>query len=198
MTWEELDWSALERFRELFLRGGPATGRYWTSPSDLASYDFSYGERIGWKWDHVLRELRLRRWQPSSRTVLDWGCGSGIAARRVISFFGAENFDALTVWDHSPLACDFATEAAQRAFPALRVAQATPGFLESGESLGLLVVSHVLNEIPPDELAAFVRLVERADAVLWVEPGTHDTSRALGAIREELREKFRVVAPCTH
>ena len=69
MTWDDLDWSALERFRELFLRGGPAAGPYWNSPGDLASYDFTYAERIGWKWDQVLRELRLRGWRPSTRTV---------------------------------------------------------------------------------------------------------------------------------
>jgi hypothetical protein len=39
----------------------------------------------------------------------------------------------------------------------------------------------------------------RADAVLWVEPGTHDVSRQLGGFREQLRGSgFRVVAPCTH
>lgn len=198
MTWEELDWPALERFRELFLRGSAATEPYWKTPAELASYDFTYAERIGWKWDHVLRELRAREWRPASRTVLDWGCGSGIAARRVISFFGAENFDALTVWDHSPLACDFAAEAAQRAFPTLRVAQATPSFLAATGSIGLLVVSHVLNELAPEQLAMLTSLVARADAVLWCEPGTHDVSRKLGAIRDEVRMDFRVVAPCTH
>ncbi|MSU23415.1 MAG: hypothetical protein EXS32_06265 [Opitutus sp.] len=198
MTWDTLDWSALERFRELFLRGGPATGPYWNSSRDLASYDFTYGERIGWKWDQVLRELQLRRWRPASRHILDWGCGSGIAARRVIAFFGAETFDALTVWDHSPLACDFAAESAQRAFPALRVDQATPGFLAAAEPLGLLVISHVMNELAPDQLATLLGLMDRAESVLWVEPGTHAASRELGAMREDLREEFQVVAPCTH
>ncbi|MBI5771104.1 MAG: hypothetical protein HZA93_25235 [Verrucomicrobia bacterium] len=197
MNWETLDWEALDRLREQFLRGQPA-GPYWTSPADLASYDATYAERIGWKWDHVLRELRLRSWQPTSRTVFDWGCGSGIASRRVLSFFGAENFDSLTVWDHSPLACDFAIEAAQRAFPALKIDQATPGFLTSPEPLGLLLVSHVLTEVTPDQLAALIALVDRAEAVLWVEPGTHETSRELGAIRDDLRGEFRMVAPCTH
>src|ERR1043165_9386478 len=131
MTWEELDWTALDRLRAGFLEAGAKTPPYWQSASDLASYDFTYGERIGWKWDQVLRELRLRGWKPSARTVFDWGCGSGIAARRGISFFGAENFDGLTLWDHSPLAVDFAGDAARREFPALRVAQATPGFLDS-------------------------------------------------------------------
>ena len=175
MTWSDLDWPALDRLRDGFLRGAAAPGVYWQSESALASYDFTYGERIGWKWDQVLRELRLRTWKPAptTRSVFDWGCGSGIAARRVISFFGAETFDSLTVWDHSPLACDFATESAQRAFPALRVDQATPGFLMSPERLGLLVISHVVNELTPDQLATLIALVDRAEAVLWVEPGTH-------------------------
>ena len=113
MTWDDLDWSALDRLRGGFLSGSAAAGPYWKAPGDLASYDFTYGERIGWKWDHVLRELRLRGWRPRSRAVFDWGCGSGIAARRAISFFGAGHFDALTVWDHSPLATDFAANAAR-------------------------------------------------------------------------------------
>lgn len=198
MDWTDLDWKALDRLREGFLGGGAARGPYWQSPSDLASYDFTYAERIGWKWDHVLRELRLRGWQPRARTVFDWGCGSGVAARRVISFFGAGHFDALTVWDHSPLAADFAADRAQREFPALRVAHATPGLLASTEPIGLLLVSHVLNELPPDALAALRTLTLRAECVLWVEPGTHAVSRQLSALRDELRSAFHVVAPCTH
>jgi SAM-dependent methyltransferase len=198
MTWEELDWAALDRLRGGFLEGAGAAGPYWKSASDLASYDFTYGARIGWKWDHVLRELKLRGWKPSSRTVLDWGCGSGVAARRVISFFGAENFDSLLVWDHSPIATDFAAEAAGRAFPKLDVAQATPGLLASSEPVGLLVISHVLNELPPEALASLRSMVARAEAVLWVEPGTHAVSRALGALHDELRADFKLVAPCTH
>jgi SAM-dependent methyltransferase len=198
MTWDEIDWAVLERLRQKFLHGGAAAGPYWESPDDLASYDFTYGERIGWKWDHVLRELRLRGWRPRSRTVLDWGCGSGVAARRVISFFGAEQFDALALWDHSPLAADFAAAAAERQFPGLRTWQATPGYLAGEEPVGLLVVSHVLNELAPAALAALRALIARAESVLWVEPGTHAVSRQLGALRDELRGTFRVVAPCTH
>lgn len=214
MTWSELDWPALDRLRQKFLNSPAATaaaGSYWETPGDLACYDFTYGERIGWKWDQVLRELRLRTWQPAptTRSVFDWGCGSGIAARRVISFFGPENFDSLTVWDHSPLACDFAAEAAQATFPSLRVSTATPslnaqlsapGSPPPTEPIGLLVISHVLNELPPTVLDSLLALVARAEAVLWVEPGTHAVSRHLGALREKLlsASTFRVVAPCTH
>ncbi len=198
MTWSELDWSALDRLRQKFLSGAAAAGPYWETPADLASYDFTYAERIGWKWDHVLRELRLRGWRPAARAVFDWGCGSGIPARRVISGFGPDAFDSLTVWDHSPLACDFAEDRARAAFPTLRVAQATPGLLAADTPIGLLVLSHVLNELPAAALAALRALVARADAVLWVEPGTHAVSRQLGALRDELRATHRLIAPCTH
>ena len=198
MTWTELDWPALDRLRERFLHGTAAAGPYWQTPADLASYDFTYGERIGWKWDHVLRELRLRGFQPGARDVFDWGCGSGVASRRVIEFFGAGNFDSLTVWDHSPLACDYAASAAEARFPNVRVSQAAPGLLSSDTPIGLLVISHVLNELPPDALAALQRMIARATALIWVEPGTHEVSRQLGRFRDNLRSEFRIVAPCTH
>jgi SAM-dependent methyltransferase len=198
MTWTELDWKALDRLRDGFLQGVATKAAYWQSEADLASYDFTYGERIGWKWDHVLRELRLRGWAPQSRRIFDWGCGSGIASRRVISFFGAEHFDELTVWDHSPAACDFATDAASRSFPNLAVASATPSLMAGDAAIGLLVISHVFNELPATALSELKALVRRAAEVIWVEPGTHPVSRSLGAIRDELLAEFDVIAPCTH
>jgi hypothetical protein len=198
MTWDELDWSALDRLRAGFLSGDAAAGPYWQSCADLASYDLTYGERIGWKWDHVIRELRLRGWKPKSRAIFDWGCGSGVAARRVLAAFGVENFDSLTVWDHSPLACDFAVAAAGAGFPSLSVAQATPSFLAGDAPVGLLVVSHVFNELPREALVPLRAFASRADEIIWVEPGTHEVSRGLGVLREALRGEFRVVAPCTH
>ena len=198
MNWANLDWAALDRLREKFLHGGAAAGPYWESESYLAAYDATYGERIGWKWDHVLRELQLHGWRPSAREIVDWGCGSGIAARRVIRWLGAATVDSLTVWDHSPLACDFAARRAEAEFPGLRVSQATPSFLASDAPIGLLVVSHVLNELSPAARTALEQLVARAQSVLWVEPGTHAVSRQLGAIREAHRGSFRIIAPCTH
>jgi len=198
MNWTELDWPALDRLRQGFISGGAAQGAYWQSESALASYDLTYGERIGWKWDHVLAELRLRNWTPPARSVVDWGCGSGVAARHVIEFFGAENFNELLLWDHEAIAADFATAAAGRAFPGLQVSQLTPGFLHSSEPIGLLLISHVLNELSPEQLAGLCDLIDRAEAVIWVEPGTHAVSRQLGAIRDTLRDRFRIIAPCTH
>src|SRR5262245_48066339 len=108
MNWDTLDWPALNRLRETFLNIRTGGDSYWTSPSDLESYDATFGQRIGWKWNAVLRGLNARRWSPPAREVVDWGCGSGIAARRVIEAFGAERFDTLRVHDRSPLAMEFA------------------------------------------------------------------------------------------
>ncbi|MDF3059431.1 MAG: hypothetical protein K0R17_3646 [Rariglobus sp.] len=196
MNWEQLDWTALDRLREGFLTGAAAHGPYWQTPSDLASYDATYAERIGWKWDAVLRELASRQWRPpaSARTVLDWGCGSGVAGRRVLQAFGAENFDALHLWDHSPLAREFAATRARETFPALTVSP----FADAGQPIGLLVVSHVINELPPEALQTLLGLVARAQAVLWVEPGTHAASRQLIGVRETLTPAFDLIAPCPH
>jgi len=198
MTWEELDWKILDRLRGGFLGGAAAKGPYWKSDDDLAHYDFTYAERIGWKWDAVIRELRIRGWAPRGGTILDWGCGSGMASRRVIEAFGAGHFDSLLLWDHSSLAMDFAENAASKAFPGLNISSVTPSYLASGGPIGLLVVSHVLNELSTEALAQLRLLILRSEAVLWVEAGTHEVARGLQVIRNELLDGFTVVAPCTH
>ena len=198
MTWTELDWTSLDRHRERFLEAKPSDGPYWESAGDLASYDLTFAERIGWKWDAVLDELRMRGWKPLGGTVLDWGCGSGVAGRRVVARYGQESFGSLLLWDHSAEAVDYSQKAAERAFPDLSVAACTPSFLAGDGPIGLLVISHVLNELPPDALAQIRALASRSGAVLWVEPGSRDTSRALGRIRDALAADFGVVAPCTH
>jgi SAM-dependent methyltransferase len=193
-TWDTLDWAVLERLRDGFLSGTGATGVYWQSRADLANYDLTFAQRIAWKWDAVLAELKLRGWTPPPGEVLDWGCGSGVAGRCVLREFGSENFSALRLFDRSSLAMEFATARAKAVFPKLAVNSGVP---DAGR-LGLLVLSHVLNELPDAEREELLQLTRRADAVLWVEPGTHADSRALIAMRERLREEFEVVAPCTH
>lgn len=196
MTWDDVDWSALERLRARFL-AGPGPEPYWRSRTDLASYDLTFGERIGWKWDQVLRELRRRGWQPRGRAVLDWGCGSGIAGRRLRRAWAGESIASLAVWDHSPLAIEFAVDSARNEFPGLEVQPASAEFLAGEEPIGILLLSHVLNELAPGAWAELGRLIARSDAVIWVEPGTHEVSRRLGAERERWRDQFSLVAPCT-
>lgn len=197
--WDSLDWDVLDRLRATFLSDARTEGPYWHTITDLEAYDFTYGERIGWKWDAVLRLLRARGWVPAGGTVLDWGCGSGVAGRRVIAAFGAERFSRLVLHDHSPLAVEFAEHRARQEFPHLPVERANVRVLRGDEPIDLLVVSHVVNELDANGRADLSALLARAQAVLWVEPGTHEASRGLVAFREAARAGgFTLVAPCPH
>lgn len=199
ITWENLDWNALDRLRETFLAGTPPAASYWNSTADLAAYDLTYAQRIGWKWDAVVAELRLRGWQPPiDLPWLDWGCGSGIAGRVMLGGFGGRQPAALLLHDRSAWAMEFASERARRSHPKLQVAQANEAVLTGEQPIGLLVLSHVLNELPTVEQDGLVRLARRARAVVWVEPGSYEVSRKLIGMREELTGDFAVVAPCTH
>ena len=224
LTWDKLDWAALDRLRDRFLASEPAGANYWRSLMDLENYEFTFAQRIAWKWDAVLRELKLRGWTaPPGGPLLDWGCGSGIAGRRVAEFFGPDHFTALRVFDRSPLAIEFAVARAQETFPSLSAGPfpETPAGHQDGPerrtplrrdpsppnlagsdtgapSVGTLVISHVLNELDEDGSHALRQVIDRADAVLWVEPGTYTDSRSLIAMHDALRETFHVIAPCTH
>jgi len=216
MEFEKLNWAILDRLREGFLTGSAANGVYWKSHDDLDQYDQTFGERIGWKWDAVLAEISARRWHPNGEalTVLDWGCGSGIAGRRVIAHFGEKQFARLLVWDHSPLAREFAVARARECFPKLAIGEysetsyagktkhAATGsgaaFIPVSARVDILVVSHVLNELDAAGRETLLALVRAARYVLWVEPGTHALSRDLVALREKVRGEFRMIAPCTH
>ncbi len=193
-TWDTLDWTALGRLRDGFLSGAGAVGAYWQSRADLANYDLTFAQRIAWKWEAVLEELKLRGWTPPPGEVLDWGCGSGVAGRCVLRAFGPEKFPSLRLFDRSSLAMEFAAARAGAVFPNLPV---NAGAAADGR-IGLLVLSHVLNELSEAERESLLQLAHRAAAVLWVEPGTHADSRGLIAMRERLRDEFEVVAPCTH
>ena len=200
MNWESLDWEVLDRLRETFLTDKKSAGPYWHTITDLESYNLTYGERIGWKWEAVIAELKQRNWAPpAAATLLDWGCGSGIAGRRVVEAFGPDRFRQVFVHDHSELAMDFSTHIARENFPQLEVARADVRLLRGVEPIGVLVVSHVLNELDEIARADLAALCARAETILWVEPGTHEVSRALGGWRETLRATGLVpVAPCPH
>jgi hypothetical protein len=200
MNWESLDWEVLDRLRETFLTDKKSAGPYWHTLTDLECYDLTYGERIGWKWDAVLTELKARGWSPpAGATILDWGCGSGIAGRRVVDAFGRDAFKRLRVYDHSELAMDFSEYIGRKQFPGIEVARADVRFLRGDEPIGVLVLSHVLNELDENARADLAVLCGRAETILWVEPGTHEVSRALGGWREKLLAAgCSAVAPCPH
>lgn len=190
--WEGLDWAALERLRRVFLAGAGGREDYWRKERDLESYDATFGQRIAWKWSGVLRELQRRGWEPPAGEVLDWGCGTGVAARAFLAGFASSSTQRLLLWDRSARAREFACRTIRKVHPAMRVEVA------SGPVNGLLLLSHVLTELDECQLRGVMELVERAEAVIWVEPGTHAVSRSLIGLRERLRARFHMLAPCTH
>lgn len=193
MDFERLDWPVLDRLRGTFLGGHFAGGPYWQAARDLEQYDQTFGERIGWKWDAVLRELRRRDWVPPTGPMLDWGCGSGVAGRRVMAALGEGRFTEACFADHSPLAVAHARRAWAARWPAVPVREGIP---PAGPFT--LVISHVWNELETAGREALLAIVREATAVLWVEPGTHESGRSLQSVRDSLLERFAVVAPCTH
>lgn len=201
VDWESVDWTALERLRDVFLgRAGAGRGApYWSDARQLASYDFTFGRRIAWKWAAVIADLQARDWAPPAPALplVDWGCGTGIAARSAIAHFGAESFSEVVLWDHAPAATTFATEVLQTRAPDLAVRVADPAEVVQDGAF-VLTVSHVLNELDTAGRDALIALAARAAAVLWVEPGTAEDSGALIAVRERLRGGWNFVAPCPH
>ncbi len=72
-------------------------------------YHRFFGAHIGWKWDAAIMQAKRSGWKPHSRTLYDWGCGSGIATLRMIEAIGIESVDEVILWDHSTLATAFAS-----------------------------------------------------------------------------------------
>ena len=192
MNWDNLDWKILERLREGFLSGSAAEGPYWQSLEDLAHYDFTYAERIGWKWDQVLSELKRRGWTPPPGTLLDWGCGSGVAHRRVLGTW-PQAVSGIQVFDHSTLAESYALQRLTDQAPNLPAQS-----WNRSAPITTVTISHVLNELDEDAAEDLMSTIQSASAVIWIEPGTSEVATKLIAWRERLRPAFRFVYPCPH
>jgi len=194
MNFADLDWRILDRLRSTFLQENFSPAAYWQSHRDLAQYHVTFGERIGWKWDAVLEELRDIAWVPRAGvdTLIDWGCGSGVAGERVLRQY--PQLRRACVNDASPLAMEFAVQQIRRLHPSV---EARPWAGNSAQGC-VLVVSHVWNELSNEQRVDLLKLASTAAAVLWVEPGTHDTARDLQTVRDHFRPAFDIIAPCTH
>ena len=150
MNWEEIDWHALERMRRAFLQNTASAADYWQSESDLASYDATFAQRIGWKWDYVLEELKRRGWSLPKGELFDWGCGSGIAGRAFLDHFGEQSVSALRLWDRSSLAVSYATSRARAKYLKLKIVAGSG----SPSTNDILLISHVLTELTPEQTQA--------------------------------------------
>jgi SAM-dependent methyltransferase len=185
----------IARLRELFLaedRGG-ALADYWRAPADVAAYDAVLGARIGWKWDAALAECQDRGWARSDgERIVDFGCGSGVAARAYAQRFGAGR---VRLVDRSRTAAQWAADALRAACPAVPTQAASDA---GNEPPDVLLVSHVLGELDAAGEQRLEALARRSRRVLWVEPGSKALARRLSALRDRLTDAFAVQAPCPH
>ncbi|NTW48171.1 MAG: methyltransferase [Chlorobiales bacterium] len=191
---EKIDRKALERLRTIFLQGSAGATDYWQTESDLENYDITFAQRIRWKWNDVLAGLATHNWQPPNGTLIDWGCGSGVASRAFLERFGTDTVSDVLLWDRSVLAMQVAEKKVSAGFPGVPVRRYDGRSLEKSTVL----ISHVITELSPAQLAELLTIVQSAAAVLWVEPGAYEASRSLIEARTRLRQDFNVVAPCTH
>ena len=111
----------VSRLRELFLeekRGKRALDDYWRDPKDVDAYDAVLAERIGWKWDAALAECKDRGFERADgQVVLDFGCGSGVAARRFVAEFGGGE---VLMHDRSLHAMAFAVKSLSLTVPTIK------------------------------------------------------------------------------
>jgi hypothetical protein len=194
VTWDTLDWTSLHRLRETFLAGAGGNRDYWRNERDLAGYDLTFGQRIGWKWQHVLRELSRLGWMPASGPVWDWGCGTGVAARAWLRHWTPGQAGNVSVSDRSELAARFARDRIAAEFPGVTVLRAS----EPAGPVATMLLSHVITELSEDQLTGLLARCASATTVVWLEPGTKVAADRLVQARERLTGKFHPVAPCAH
>lgn len=184
------------RLREMFLeerRGKRALDDYWRDPKDVEAYDAVLAERIGWKWNAALDECRDRGFAPANEdVVLDFGCGSGVASRRFVAYFGAGE---VLMYDRSVHAMTFAAKRLALDAPDTK-ARMLPNI--AAVSPDVLLVSHVISELDEEGLDELVLLMQRSKRIIIVEPGNRIVSRKLSKLRDQVLDSFHITAPCPH
>ncbi|MBI5434047.1 MAG: methyltransferase domain-containing protein [Planctomycetes bacterium] len=192
---DDVDWDRLLELRDGFLDG--ATGSYWRNAADVELYDTTFGRRIAWKWTAVVDELAARGFVAPGGRWLDWGAGSAIATREMLSRSAQGPIERVTLVDRSAPALEFARKALAKERPKLAVETKTEVDAEQGP-FDLVLVSHVISELHPHDLGRLTSLLATARAFVWVESAARDGSRALSAVREQLLAQHDPIAPCAH
>jgi hypothetical protein len=190
MEWKDIDWVLLRTLRKRFL--SLESGDYWQSLNELEHYDLTFAARIASKWRAVCREMEEVPWK-SPITLFDWGSGTGIASRVFCETFPGQ-IAKVIVWDQSPLAREFAAGKLRDWGVPVEVLSSDTPVSEPYWFLG----SHVWNELSAPSQHRFLERMDRSQGFFWVEPGTPELSHALIEVRAMARNRFRILAPCSH
>ncbi|PMP75227.1 MAG: rRNA methyltransferase [Roseiflexus castenholzii] len=145
---------------------------------------------------------RIPSWSPE--TMLDMGSGPGTALWAATVCW--PSLRDLTAWEREPvliaLGRNFAHASANPALRSVRWVQRTlQAPIERGFRFDLVVLGHVLGEIPPDERSAIVETAWRLSRgmLLIVEPGTSVGFAVVRAARDLLLANgAATIAPCAH
>lgn len=203
---EKIDWQKVIALRDHFLKDR-ITLDYWSDEESLALYDRFFAARIGWKWQSVWADAKVRNLLSgtSNLQIIDWGCGTGIATRVALQTLSPGQVTQVTLVDRSPKALRYAIDHLYNATPSSSAGDTLPTVscvthLDALPSPGptLLLISHVLNELKPKQEDALVNLALLADAVIWVEPGAQHQSSRLSQCRNQIASSHHIAAPCTH
>ncbi len=203
MTTLATDWALLKKLRSHFLeQKSTGTENYWHSEQELSLYDASFARRISWKWDYVCEELKKRTWswpaEPESLLFVDWGCGTGVATRQILEHFPGLRKATFQVFDRSKMAEAFALKKIAEEYPGVDAKPFAGGSGFEGKKI-VLLLSHVIGELSPQQLGALLSLFAMSSAFIWVDSGSKECARKLSDLRNRLlRGEWSVFAPCTH
>ena len=157
-------------------------------------YHQTLAQRIGWKWRSVLELLKKEgrlEGLPTDLKIKDWGCGTGIAGIETIAALGDHHSITITPSDRSSKAVRFAKKAIQEQFSGIQ-------FSDEERGQDLLLISHVMTELNEGQLQKLVSELSHYPYVLWVEAGTSAVSHRMMKVRNQLLDRFQVMAPCPH
>jgi ribosomal protein RSM22 (predicted rRNA methylase) len=191
--------SKLKKLQELYLSGSPQLQKdYWTHEL-LEIYASTLGERISWKWQHCLEDLKKQNIHPENLfpkkkfLLEDWACGPGTASLKYLENCDHTQNYKVKLVDRSSTACAFAQKKIKECFHI--------EFTESQnekDSLHLQLISYVLSELSALSLAQIVEKLKKTDLFIWIDASSIKESHQLSRVRDSLLEEFYFLAPCPH
>ncbi|MEZ4815320.1 MAG: small ribosomal subunit Rsm22 family protein [Bdellovibrionota bacterium] len=185
----------IKRLKELFDTGSAELHHDYWDEELLQIYCDTLGERIRWKWQHFLNELKLQKIHPNllfpeqSLAITDWGCGPGTASLAFAESNMSDMLNSFSFEDRSQVAIHFAQK---------RLKEWNSKEDTQANAPKALLISYVLSELPKDEETKLIEKIFNFDLFLWVDAGTHTESRKLGEIRNTLLSHFDFYSPCPH